>query len=122
MCRRRWHWSTFRWPELDFSAVSSIFRWPEFDFSLASSIFRWPGINISYLTTGWTSQSFEWFDLSIVDSVMWTVVTAVESLALVTICFDLWSRFVDKDEFSDGLAGVVGQRNSEIDEDLGKLK
>ncbi|KAJ9699850.1 hypothetical protein PVL29_005627 [Vitis rotundifolia] len=73
MCGR-WSASTFRWPEFDFSISFSIFRWPEFDFS--------------YFTAGWSTQSFSWLDFSILDSVLWTFVYVLESLALVTmLCF-----------------------------------
>ncbi|KAK2990199.1 hypothetical protein RJ640_014651 [Escallonia rubra] len=73
MSWRRWYWSTFRWPEFDLSATYSIFRWPD----------------LSYFTGGWTADSFRWFDFSIFDDVLWTVITALESLALVAMlcCF-----------------------------------
>lgn len=73
MCRR-WSASTFRWLEFDFPISFSLFRWPEFDFS--------------YFTTGWSFRSFWWLDFSILDSVLWTFVYAMESLALVAmLCF-----------------------------------
>ncbi|PON64912.1 Transmembrane protein [Parasponia andersonii] len=75
MCPMRW-WYT------------SSFRWPEFDLSLPSSVFRWPDFDLSYLTTGWSLQSFRWFDFSLVDDVLWTFVSVVESLALLSmLCF-----------------------------------
>ncbi|KAB2065139.1 hypothetical protein ES319_A09G070200v1 [Gossypium barbadense] len=44
----------------------------------STSVFRWPEFNLSYLTSGWSLQN----------DVLWTVVTAFESLALVTtLCF-----------------------------------
>ncbi|TYJ17730.1 hypothetical protein E1A91_A09G073100v1, partial [Gossypium mustelinum] len=47
-----------------------------------------PEFNLSYLTSGWSLQSLRWVVFSIVDDVLWTVVTAFESLALVTtLCF-----------------------------------
>ncbi|KAK9291630.1 hypothetical protein L1049_019579 [Liquidambar formosana] len=62
-------------------------RWLEFDFSIPSAIFRWPGIVSSSILPRWTSRSFHWPDLdfSIVDNVMWTFVTAFESVALVSM-------------------------------------
>ncbi|XP_060960442.1 uncharacterized protein LOC115722615 [Cannabis sativa] len=68
---------------------TSAFRWPEFDFSLSSSVFRWPeGFDLSYLTSGWSLESFRWFDLSIVDDLVWTFISLVESLALLSmLCF-----------------------------------
>ncbi|EXC27497.1 hypothetical protein L484_000043 [Morus notabilis] len=67
MCPTRWYTSAFRWPEFDF-------RLPELDFS--------------YLTSGWSSESFRWFGFSIVDDVLWTLVSLVESLALAAmLCF-----------------------------------
>ncbi|KAK9161765.1 hypothetical protein Syun_008106 [Stephania yunnanensis] len=59
-------------------------RWPEFDFSVTISVFRWPGFDF------WNLTSFRWpeIDFSIVDSVVWSFVTAFESLALVAmLCF-----------------------------------
>ncbi|KAK3029618.1 hypothetical protein RJ639_037935 [Escallonia herrerae] len=69
MSWRRWYWSTFRWPEFDFSATYSTFRWPD----------------LSYFTGGWTADSFRWFDFSIFDDVLWTVIAALESLALTDV-------------------------------------
>ncbi|XP_021291799.1 uncharacterized protein LOC110422276 [Herrania umbratica] len=67
---------------------SSVFRWPDFEFSLPTSVFRWPDFNLSYLTSGWSLQSFRWWDFSIVDDVLWTFVTVLESFALVAmLCF-----------------------------------
>ncbi|KAF4354318.1 hypothetical protein G4B88_007447, partial [Cannabis sativa] len=69
---------------------TSAFRWPEFDFSLSSSVFRWPeGFDLSYLTSGWSLESFRWFDLSIVDDLVWTFISLVESLALPNKLDDL---------------------------------
>ncbi|PIA60983.1 hypothetical protein AQUCO_00300475v1 [Aquilegia coerulea] len=81
------------WP----GSSSSGFSWPEFDFPISSRTFRWPEINFSYITSWWGphSSSFSWswwpdldFSFSIVDSVMWSFITAIESLALVAmLCF-----------------------------------
>ncbi|XP_022749064.1 uncharacterized protein LOC111298601 [Durio zibethinus] len=65
-----------------------VFRWPVIEFSLPTSVFRWPDFNLSYLTSGWSLQSFSWLVFSIVDDVLWAFVTVLESLALVTmLCF-----------------------------------
>ncbi|CDO98738.1 unnamed protein product [Coffea canephora] len=79
MCPARSYWS---------SALSSI-RWPEFEFSVPASIFRWAaGIDFSYFTTGWSASTFRWLGFSIVDNAMWTVITVLESVALVTmLCY-----------------------------------
>ncbi|XP_057959551.1 uncharacterized protein LOC131152013 [Malania oleifera] len=70
MCR--WAFETFRWPEFDFSPAASVFRWPDFDFSHLS----------------WNSESLRWLGLVIVDDVLWSMVTVLESLALVAmLCF-----------------------------------
>ncbi|KAL6193613.1 hypothetical protein ACLB2K_034697 [Fragaria x ananassa] len=73
---------------------STAFRWlEELDLSLPSAgSFRWPGVfDFSYFTTGWNLNfsSFRiWFNFSIVDDVLWTLVTVVESLALAAmLCF-----------------------------------
>ncbi|XVF62415.1 hypothetical protein PTKIN_Ptkin09bG0005800 [Pterospermum kingtungense] len=65
------------------------FRWPDFEFSFPTSFFRWPDyFNWSSLTSGWSLQSFRWLDFSILDDVLWTFVTVLESLALVAmLCF-----------------------------------
>ncbi|KAE8717802.1 hypothetical protein F3Y22_tig00110020pilonHSYRG00075 [Hibiscus syriacus] len=48
-------------------------------------VFRWPEFNLSYLSGGW---SLRWRDFSIVDDVLWTFVTVLESLALLSmLCF-----------------------------------
>ncbi|KAB2009955.1 hypothetical protein ERO13_D10G180800v2 [Gossypium hirsutum] len=61
----------------------SVFRRLAFQFTLPTSIFRWPDFNLSYLTGGW-----RWEDISIVDDVLWTFVTVLESLALISmLCF-----------------------------------
>ncbi|KAL5541493.1 hypothetical protein UlMin_009203 [Ulmus minor] len=74
MCPARWY--------------ASAFRCLEFDFTLPFSVFRWPGIDFSYLTSGWNLQGFRLFDLNIVDDVLWTFISVVESFALVAmLCF-----------------------------------
>ncbi|XP_015574700.1 uncharacterized protein LOC107261256 [Ricinus communis] len=67
---------------------SSAFRWPDFGFSLPASIFRWPEFDFSYLTAGWNSlQSLNWFDF-LIDDVVWTFVTVLESVAVVAmLCY-----------------------------------
>ncbi|XP_062108836.1 uncharacterized protein LOC133819571 [Humulus lupulus] len=71
------------------SWYTSAFRWPEFDFSLGSSVFRWLEFDLSYLTSGWSIESsFRWLDFSIVDDLVWTFISVVESLALLSmLCF-----------------------------------
>lgn len=71
-----WGWSMLRWLELEFTPPLSIFRWPE----LVSS----------YFSPRWSSRGFRWPDLdfSVVDSVLWSLVTAFESVALISmLCF-----------------------------------
>ncbi|XXG84561.1 hypothetical protein AAC387_Pa10g2058 [Persea americana] len=67
---------------------SSIFRLPEFDFPdwiRPSSIFRWPEFDFTGLRTNWAHM---YLDLSIVDTVVWSFITVVESFALVAmLCF-----------------------------------
>ncbi|KAK3418105.1 hypothetical protein EUGRSUZ_H04070 [Eucalyptus grandis] len=68
--------SIFRWS-------AAAFRWPGFGFSLPTSIFRWPGFDFSYLT----ARGFRLFDF-VVDDVLFTVITVLESLALAAmLCF-----------------------------------
>ncbi|XXG53920.1 hypothetical protein AAC387_Pa03g1931 [Persea americana] len=72
----------------------SISRWLGFDFWVwarhsSSSIFRWPHLDLSVLTPNWAMFS-RWPDVefSVVDSVLWSFVTAFESVALVSmLCF-----------------------------------
>ncbi|XAR56972.1 hypothetical protein NMG60_11024956 [Bertholletia excelsa] len=64
---------------------------PEFGFTLPSSIFRWAWVDLSafsHIVSGWSSPNIRsWFDYS-VDNVLWTFVTVVETLALVTmLCY-----------------------------------
>ncbi|KAG8363927.1 hypothetical protein BUALT_Bualt19G0073300 [Buddleja alternifolia] len=76
------------------------FRWLDVSFSLPTSIFRWPRLFASYLTPPslssglslalsslepgrWTSR----FSLPDIDDVVWSVVSAVESVALVSFLF-----------------------------------
>ncbi|KAE8711893.1 hypothetical protein F3Y22_tig00110270pilonHSYRG00066 [Hibiscus syriacus] len=55
------------------------------EFTPRTWYFRWPDINLSYLSGGW---SLRWQDFSIVDDVLWTFVTVLESLALLSmLCF-----------------------------------
>ncbi|GFP87942.1 hypothetical protein PHJA_000937900 [Phtheirospermum japonicum] len=77
---------------------ATVFRWLDVSFSLPTSIFRWPRLFASYLTppswTGVTLRTLEpgrWAPrlwLPDVDDVVWSVVSAVESVALVSfLCF-----------------------------------
>uniref|UniRef100_A0A7N0TL67 Uncharacterized protein n=1 Tax=Kalanchoe fedtschenkoi TaxID=63787 RepID=A0A7N0TL67_KALFE len=67
---------------------AAVFRWP---ISLPSfPVFQWPEVDLSYLMPGRRFYSFRWLDLSFVDSLLWTAVMVVESLALVLmLCFFL---------------------------------
>ncbi|KAK3443928.1 hypothetical protein EUGRSUZ_B03969 [Eucalyptus grandis] len=66
------------------SASLTAFRWPGIQIPLPPSILRWPGQGLSHLTAWW---SFRRLDL-VVDDVLWTLVTVLESLALVAmLCF-----------------------------------
>ncbi|KAL6560627.1 hypothetical protein OROGR_004186 [Orobanche gracilis] len=80
---------------------ATIFRWLDVSLSLVSSFLRWPRLLPSYLTPpSWTAglnvafRTFEpgrWASrlrLPDVDDVVWSVVSAVESVALVSfLCF-----------------------------------
>ncbi|KAL8540951.1 hypothetical protein ACS0TY_002282 [Phlomoides rotata] len=78
--------------------AAAVFRWVDVSFALPTSFFRWPSLFASYLTPPspiWSS-SFglmpgRWAPrvrLPTVDDVVWSVVSAVESLALVSfLCF-----------------------------------
>uniref|UniRef100_A0A7N0T702 Transmembrane protein n=1 Tax=Kalanchoe fedtschenkoi TaxID=63787 RepID=A0A7N0T702_KALFE len=74
-----WRWS------------SSAFRWPVFEISLSSfPVFQWPELDFSHFIPGRRFYSFSWLDFSFVDSLLWTVVMVVESLALLLmLCFFL---------------------------------
>ncbi|KAI4301693.1 hypothetical protein L6164_034944 [Bauhinia variegata] len=67
--------------------------WLEMESLVGSSVMRWPGMVASYITP---ARSFNWslrrwaglMDVSIVDELVWRVVTAFESVALVSmLCF-----------------------------------
>ncbi|XP_030459774.1 uncharacterized protein LOC115680166 [Syzygium oleosum] len=83
-------------------SVTSL-RWLDFSFPLRSSIFRWPQLVSSYFTAarrvggggdggGWGFPRW-WpaelgLGLSILDDVVWSLVTVFESVALVSmLCF-----------------------------------
>ncbi|KAM3219298.1 hypothetical protein P3S67_019079 [Capsicum chacoense] len=96
---------------------TSAFRWIRVSFSLPTSFMRWPRLFTSYFTPNWShrsddngvvssSSSFLWESISyafsprqwswpdldvpinIVDSIVWSVISAVESVALVSmLCF-----------------------------------
>ncbi|GLT72383.1 hypothetical protein SLA2020_443220 [Shorea laevis] len=72
-----WATSAFRW--LDLECVISLGR---------SSVSRWPSFVSSYLSPRWATRSllmsFSW----IVDDVVWGLISAFESVALVSmLCF-----------------------------------
>ncbi|XP_019706477.1 uncharacterized protein [Elaeis guineensis] len=73
------------------SSPVSMFRWPEFHLSnltrsMSWSIFHWPEFDFSFLTSSWPDINFS--PISMVDSILWTFVTAFESVALVAmLCF-----------------------------------
>ncbi|XAR49251.1 hypothetical protein NMG60_11032378 [Bertholletia excelsa] len=90
MSRWRLPSMAFRWIDLNyFSPMTPIFRWPR----LLSSLFTPSRFHsFSGLSPRWGPQNILawWPDLnfSIVDDVVWSVVTAVESVALVSmLCF-----------------------------------
>ncbi|CAL1397481.1 unnamed protein product [Linum trigynum] len=70
----------------------SYFRWPELGLSLPLSSLRWPEFDFAYLRTGtwwWWSQPspLRWLEFSI-DEILWSLATAVESVALVSmLCY-----------------------------------
>ncbi|KAL5782095.1 hypothetical protein ACOSP7_007124 [Xanthoceras sorbifolium] len=70
--------------------TASAFRWPEFDFSLPSSMFRWLEFDFSYVTTTrWNLQRSltRLLDFT-VDELLWTIVTVLESIVLVSmLCY-----------------------------------
>ncbi|XVE89544.1 hypothetical protein DITRI_Ditri20bG0004600 [Diplodiscus trichospermus] len=68
----RWAMSAVRWVASDVvSFRSSILRWPQL---VSSSIFEWPRLSS--------------FSFSIVDDVLWSLISAFESVALVSmLCF-----------------------------------
>ncbi|KAK4378828.1 hypothetical protein RND71_000690 [Anisodus tanguticus] len=94
---------------------TSAFRWIRVSFSLTTSFMRWPRLFTSYFTPNWSPRShdgvvsvssFPWGSISfafsprqwswpdldlpfnIVDSIVWSIISAVESVALVSfICF-----------------------------------
>ncbi|XP_054787654.1 uncharacterized protein LOC129293618 [Prosopis cineraria] len=77
----------------------SAFRWFDFDFSLRSSPMRWTGMFGSYISpprrpasgSGFRWRLTDWsnlLSLSIVDDFIWGLVTAFESVCIVsTLCF-----------------------------------
>ncbi|KAK4282715.1 hypothetical protein QN277_014059 [Acacia crassicarpa] len=72
---------------------TSAFRWFDFNFSVRSSLMRWTGMFASYiLSPRWSPRRLMgWSNilrLSIVDDVLWGVITAFESVSIVsTLCF-----------------------------------
>ncbi|KAK7356169.1 hypothetical protein VNO80_15435 [Phaseolus coccineus] len=69
--------------------MGSTFRWPMWELSTVSS---WSGTLASYITPRWSPvRLLRWsgmMSVSIVDDVVWRVVTAFESVALVSmLCF-----------------------------------
>ncbi|KAJ1414325.1 hypothetical protein SESBI_18863 [Sesbania bispinosa] len=78
MCSRWWWVDTWN------------FRWPELDLSLPWSMFRLPALDLSYWrSSGWNLPvSLSQWNLSLVDDVLWTLVTCLESLVLVAmLCY-----------------------------------
>ncbi|CDP15238.1 unnamed protein product [Coffea canephora] len=84
------------------ASVTSAFRWLDESLSLPTSFMRWPRLFASYLTPNWGLHGFRfsalapnrwsprfWMpDFSIIDNVLWSFVTAFESVALVSmLCF-----------------------------------
>ncbi|KAI5658499.1 hypothetical protein M9H77_27292 [Catharanthus roseus] len=90
------------------TTTAAAFRWLDASFSFPTSLMRWPRLFASYLRPNWgirnsnlssvftTLSSRRWtpriwlpdLDFSIVDSVYWSLVTAFESVALVSmLCF-----------------------------------
>ncbi|KAK9724968.1 hypothetical protein RND81_05G112000 [Saponaria officinalis] len=74
------------------TATTSIFRRPEIRiqnfYSSFSTVLRWPSDSFSSFTTGWSTESLRWLNFWVVDNVLWSVVTFVESLALFALlCF-----------------------------------
>ncbi|KAL4286918.1 hypothetical protein HN51_027867 [Arachis hypogaea] len=73
--------------------MASAFRWLRSDLTArSSSVMRWPEAVASYITPAWSPRRLiRWsgvVGLSIVDDVVWGVVTAFESVALVSmLCF-----------------------------------
>ncbi|KAG4983351.1 hypothetical protein JHK82_028188 [Glycine max] len=70
-------------------ASTSTFRWPMWELSTVSS---WPGTLASYISPRWSPRRLlRWsgmMSVSIVDELVWRVVTAFESVALVSmLCF-----------------------------------
>ncbi|XP_038890638.1 uncharacterized protein LOC120080142 [Benincasa hispida] len=68
----------------------SAFSWTEFEFSLRSSIFRWTDVLSSLFSWNWSSAWFRrWprglLNIPIVDELIWSVTTAFESVALVSM-------------------------------------
>ncbi|PSS00239.1 Histone-lysine N-methyltransferase [Actinidia chinensis var. chinensis] len=81
----RWSSSAFRWLDLNFSPPVSISRWPRLLSSYLTPI--WPhSLGISVFSPSWAPQNL--LHSSIVDDVVWSLITAVESVALVSmLCF-----------------------------------
>ncbi|KAE9589551.1 hypothetical protein Lalb_Chr21g0310201 [Lupinus albus] len=72
--------------------MASAFRWLMLEFSGGSSMTRWPGMVASYITPRWSPRRLlRWSGLmsvSVIDELVWSIVTAFESVALVSmLCF-----------------------------------
>ncbi|KAJ8529632.1 hypothetical protein K7X08_036467 [Anisodus acutangulus] len=91
--------SAFRWIRASFSLPTSFMRWPRLFTSywsprshndvVSTSSFPWNSISFAFSPRQW---SWSWPDLdlpfSIVDSIVWSIISAVESVALVSfLCF-----------------------------------
>ncbi|KAH1147063.1 hypothetical protein AAZX31_15G132300 [Glycine max] len=74
MSWRWWYTSSFRWPELHLTVP-----WP---------VFRWPALDFSYLNPSWNVESVIQWNLSLVDDILWALVTGLESIALLAmLCY-----------------------------------
>ncbi|CAL0316546.1 unnamed protein product [Lupinus luteus] len=72
--------------------MASAFRWLTLELTAGSSVMRWPETVASYITPRWSPRRlFRWsgiMSVSIVDELIWRIVTAFESVALVSmLCF-----------------------------------
>ncbi|WOG86916.1 hypothetical protein DCAR_0206135 [Daucus carota subsp. sativus] len=70
----------------------SAFRWVEVSMSLPTSLFRWPRLLLSGFLPSWRPEDIHRFmptlDFSIIDTLLWSVISALESVAIVfMLCF-----------------------------------
>ncbi|KAH1041296.1 hypothetical protein AAZX31_09G032800 [Glycine max] len=53
-----------------------------------TSSFRWPVLDLSYLNPGWNVESVIQWNLSLVDDVLWALITGLESILLLAmLCY-----------------------------------